>query len=119
MEEEGFYSAGELTLQRKITAGFWAATIIFLAVLLIIAFEKLHSTTAALAGASAIFLASFIAVAFFPGLFIISFERALTYINWEVIFLVMAMMIIIAIVERTGIFQWMAFQAYRLSRGHS
>jgi len=119
LEEEGFYGVGELTLQRKITAGFWAATIIFLGVLLIIAFEKLHSTTAALAGASAIFLVSFIAIAFFPGLYIVNFERALTYMNWEVIFLVMGMMIIIAIVERTGIFQWTAFQAYRLSRGHS
>ena len=119
LEQEGFYTVGDLTLQRKITAGFWAATIIFLAVLLIIAFEKLHSTTAALAGASAVFVVTFIAVAFYPGLYIFTFERALTYMNWEVIFLVMAMMIIIAIIERTGIFQWMAFQAYRLSRGHS
>jgi Na+/H+ antiporter NhaD/arsenite permease-like protein len=119
LEAEGVYSAGELTLPRKITPGFWAATIIFVAVLIIIAFEKLHSTTAALAGASAIFLVTFVAVAFFPGLYIFTFEQALTYMNWEVIFLVMAMMIIIAIVERTGIFQWMAFQAYRLSRGHS
>mgnify|MGYP000158014216 CR=1 FL=1 len=46
-----------------------------------------------------------------------SFERGLSYINWEVIFLVMCMMIIIAVVERTGIFQWMAYQAYRISRG--
>jgi Na+/H+ antiporter NhaD/arsenite permease-like protein len=34
-----------------------------------------------------------------------------------VIFLIMGMMIVIAVVERTGIFQWMAFMAYRLSRG--
>jgi Na+/H+ antiporter NhaD/arsenite permease-like protein len=119
LEEESIYSVGELILERKVTAGFWAATIIFLGVLLIIAFEKLHSTTAALAGASAIFLVSFMAVAFYPGLYIFSFEQALTYMNWEVIFLVMAMMIIIAIIERTGVFQWTAFQAYRLSRGHS
>jgi Na+/H+ antiporter NhaD/arsenite permease-like protein len=51
------------------------------------------------------------------GWFIFDFERALAYINWEVIFLVMAMMIIIAIIEETGIFQWMAFQAYRVSQG--
>ena len=119
LEETGTYRTDELTLERKISAGFWAATIIFLAVLLIIAFEKLHSTTAALAGLSAILLVSFIGVAVYPGLFIFDFEQALTYINWEVIFLVMGMMIIVAIIERTGIFQWMAFQAYRLSRGHS
>jgi Na+/H+ antiporter NhaD/arsenite permease-like protein len=31
----------------------------------------------------------------------------------------MGMMIIIAIIEGTGIFQWLAFQAYRLSRGRT
>ena len=31
----------------------------------------------------------------------------------------MAMMIIIAIIEETGVFQWTAFQAYRLSAGRA
>ena len=115
----GTFGFGEITMTRKVTAGFWAATLIFAAVLAIIGFEKLHSTTAALAGISAVFLVSFIGVAFWPDLFIINFDRALTYINWEVIFLVMAMMIVIAVIEGTGIFQWTAFQAYRLSRGQA
>jgi hypothetical protein len=96
--DTGTLGMGGLTLQRQITVGFWAATIIFVAVLLIIAFEKMHSTTAALFGISAVFLLSFIAVAFYPPLYVINFERALTYINWEVIFLVMAMMIVIAVI---------------------
>ena len=115
----GTFSLGELELQRKITAGFWAATIIFAGVLALIALEKLHSTTAALAGISAVFLVSFAAVVAWPDLYIINFERALTYINWEVIFLIMSMMIVIAVIEGTGIFQWTAFQAYRLSRGRT
>ncbi len=115
----GNFGLEEITLEREITPGFWAATIIFLGVLLLIALEKLHSTTAALAGMSAVFLATFLGVAFWPGLYIFDFERALTYINWEVIFLVMAMMIVIAVIEGTGIFQWTAFQAYRLSRGRA
>jgi Na+/H+ antiporter NhaD/arsenite permease-like protein len=115
----GVLRIDDVTLERQITPSFWAAGIIFLMVLLLIATEILHSTTAALAGLSAIFLVSFIGGAITPGLFIFTFERAVSYINWDVIFLVMAMMIIIAIIERTGIFQWMAFQAYRLSRGHS
>jgi Na+/H+ antiporter NhaD/arsenite permease-like protein len=109
----------EVTLDRRITAGFWAAAAIFVLVLLAIAFEKLHSTTAALSGLSAILLVAGVGGAVNPELFIFDFERALTYVNWEVIFLVMAMMIIIAIIERTGIFQWTAFQAYRLSRGRA
>ncbi len=107
----------EVTLERRVDAGFWAATGVFLFVLLIIAFEKLHTTTASLTAMSAIFLISFVGGAITPSLYIFSFEQALTYINWQVIFLVMGMMIIIAVIEGTGIFQWTAFQAYRLSRG--
>lgn len=115
----GIFRVGDLILSREINAGFWIATAVFIAVLLIIAFEKLHSTTAALAGLSAVMLATFLGEAVWEPLYIFSFERALHYINWEVIFLVMAMMIIIAIIEETGIFQWTAFQAYRLSGGRS
>ncbi|MCB8968806.1 MAG: hypothetical protein H6660_18145 [Ardenticatenaceae bacterium] len=119
LANSGIYRVGSLTLHRQIDASFWVATAVFLGVLLLIAFEKLHSTTAALTGLSAVMLATFLGEAVWEPLYIFSFERALHYINWEVIFLVMAMMIIIAIIEETGIFQWMAFQAYRLSRGHS
>jgi len=119
LAENSTYSLGELTLERRISTGFWAATIIFLAVLLVIALEKLHSTTAALAGLSAVFVVTFVGGVFLPDLYIFDFERALTYINWEVIFLVMGMMVMIAIIEGTGIFQWTAFQAYRLSRGRA
>jgi Na+/H+ antiporter NhaD/arsenite permease-like protein len=108
-----------IVLERRISAGFWAATVIFVLVLLAIAFEKLHTTTAALAGLSALMLITGVGGVLNPDLFIFDFEQALTFINWEVIFLVMAMMIIIAIIERTGIFQWTAFQAYRLSRGRA
>jgi Na+/H+ antiporter NhaD/arsenite permease-like protein len=68
---------------------------------------------------SAIFLISFVGGAISKGWFIFDFETALSYINWEVILLVLGMMIIIAVLERTGLFQWTAFQAYRLSRGKS
>ena len=115
--ESGTYNIGLLAMERRITIGFWAATLIFIGVLLVIALEKLHSTTAALAGLSLVMIVTFIGQAFSPDWYILDFERALTYINWEVIFLVMAMMIVVAIIEETGIFQWMAFQAYRLSRG--
>jgi Na+/H+ antiporter NhaD/arsenite permease-like protein len=117
LKEHGSVLFNHIVLERKITPAFWGATLIFFAVLLVIAFEKLHSTTAALAGLSAVFLFSVIGGALNPDFYIFDFERALTYINWEVIFLVMGMMILIAVIEGTGIFQWTAFQAYRLSRG--
>ena len=119
LEENGILRIKTMEMVRRVSAGFWIATIVFVAVLLLIAFEFLHSTSAALLGASTIFLISALGTAFEPSLYIFSFERALSYINWEVIFLVMAMMIVIAVIEGTGIFQWTAFQAYRLSRGRS
>jgi Na+/H+ antiporter NhaD/arsenite permease-like protein len=115
----GTYTLAQITMERHIGAGFWVAGLVFAAVLLIIAFEVLHSTTAALAAMSVIMVVSGVVGAFNHDWFIFSFERALTYINWEVIFLVMAMMIIIAIIEGTGVFQWTAFQAYRWSGGRS
>ena len=112
-------SHGETVMVRRVTVAFWIATAIFLLVLILIALEILHSTTAALVGISLVFVSSALGVIAFPDLYIFDLERALTYINWEVIFLVMAMMIIIAVIEGTGIFQWTTFQAYRLSRGRS
>jgi len=119
LNEDDIYQLEDVTLERQISVGFWVATIVFVGVLLLIAFELLHSTTAALAGVSIIFLTSYIGGAINPDFFILSYERGLSYIDWEVVFLVMGMMIIIAIVEGTGIFQWLAFQAYRLSRGRT
>jgi Na+/H+ antiporter NhaD/arsenite permease-like protein len=117
LNEDDIYQIDDVTLERRISVGFWVAAIVFVGVLLLIAFELMHSTTAALAGVSIIFLISYIGGAINPDFFIFSYERGLSYIDWEVVFLVMGMMIIIAIVEGTGIFQWLAFQAYRLSRG--
>ena len=119
LQENRIYSLGELSLERRVTPAFWIATSIFVAVLLLIAFEKLHNTSASLVGLSAVFLVSYVGGTLDKDYFILDFERALTYINWEVIFLVMAMMIVVAVIEGTGIFQWMAFQAYRLSRGNT
>jgi Na+/H+ antiporter NhaD/arsenite permease-like protein len=119
LRERGFHHLNTLTLERRFTVGFWLAALVFLSVLLLIALEKLHNTTASLAGISAVLLITFLGQALWPDLYIINLERALTFIDWEVIFLVMALMIIIAIIEDTGVFQWTAFQAYRLSRGRS
>ena len=108
---------GEITLERRYALGFWVAAITFVLVLLIIAFEKLPNATAALLGVTIVFATTFFGGQIVDDLYIFNFERALTYINWEVIFLVMGMMIVVSVIESTGLFQWLAFQAYRWSRG--
>jgi Na+/H+ antiporter NhaD/arsenite permease-like protein len=107
----------DLVMNRSITISFWIATLAFVGVLILIATGKLHNTLAALVGASLVYLVSYLGAPINENLFIFSFQQSLNYVDWNVIFLIMGMMIIIAVVENTGIFQWLAFTAYRISRG--
>ncbi|MEP6986697.1 MAG: SLC13 family permease, partial [Chloroflexota bacterium] len=101
----------------QIDLAFWIACSIFVLVLVLIATRKLHRTLSALLGASLLFGISYLGSPLRADLFIFNFTDALHYVDWNVIFLIMGMMIIIAIVGGTGIFRWLAFQAYRLARG--
>jgi Na+/H+ antiporter NhaD/arsenite permease-like protein len=117
LDECGSIDLDVIELRRKITPGFWVATLSFVLVLALIALEKLHKTTAALLGTALVLGVSFVGGALYPNLHVFDFEEALSYVDFDVIFLVMGMMIVIAVIEETGIFQWLAYQAYRLSRG--
>jgi Na+/H+ antiporter NhaD/arsenite permease-like protein len=107
----------DVILVRKITPAFWIATLIFIAVLVLIATGYYHNTLAALVGTALLFLVSYLGEPIYEGLYIFNFSTSLSYIDWNVIFLIMGMMIVIAVVEATGIFQWLAFFAYRVSGG--
>jgi Na+/H+ antiporter NhaD/arsenite permease-like protein len=107
----------DLVINRRVTISFWIATLIFAVVLVLIATGKLHNTLAALVGASLIYFVSYIGYPINENLYIFNFQQSLVYVDWNVIFLIMGMMIIIAVVENTGIFQWLAFTAYRISQG--
>ena len=109
----------DITMERRITLGFWVATLTFVGMLALIALEKLHNTMAALLGAAIVLGVSSVGSPINPNLFVLDFEQALQYVDFDVIFLVMGMMIVIGILEATGIFQWTAYQAYRLSRGRA
>jgi Na+/H+ antiporter NhaD/arsenite permease-like protein len=119
LRQGGTLRLPDITLERRITLGFWVATATFIAMLILIALEKLHNTMAALLGAAVVLGVSFVGSPLNPDLLIFNFEQALQYVDFDVIFLVMGMMIVIGILETTGIFQWMAYQAYRLSRGRA
>jgi len=89
-DSERFYIE-TVTLQRRVTPGFWVASLVFAGVLLLIILEKVHATTAALLGMGVIFLVHYLVGAEHPDWQIMSFERALGYINWPVIFLIIGM----------------------------
>ena len=117
LSDSGALSLPEITLLRRVSLSFWIATLVFVGMLILIAMGKLHNTLAALLSATLIFAFSYLGRPISQELFIFDFSGALKYVDWNVIFLVMGMMIIIATVERTGIFQWLAFSAYKLSGG--
>jgi Na+/H+ antiporter NhaD/arsenite permease-like protein len=105
------------TLPRHISLAFWIAGVVFVIVLILIATGTTHNTLAALMGASLLLGISYLGHPVSEELFIFDFDVSMSYIDWNVIFLIMGMMMVIAIVEHTGIFQWMAFFAYKISRG--
>ncbi|MGA9756554.1 MAG: SLC13 family permease [Desulfobaccales bacterium] len=113
-----FQANQTFTLYRQITPGFWIASIILLLVYLCIAFEWMHRTLAALLGAALILFITYTLGIFDKSYFIMSFEDAMRAIDLNVIFLLMGMMIIVGVTKKTGMFQWLAYQAYALARGN-
>ncbi len=83
-----------------------AGLAIFVATYVLIATERIHKTIAAMAGGVAMVL-----------LGIVSQERAFEEIDFNVIFLLAGMMILAAIIRKTGVFGWMAVRAARLAGG--
>ncbi|MBC7222913.1 MAG: TRAP transporter large permease subunit [Anaerolineae bacterium] len=109
----------DIALTRRIDAAFGLATLVFILVLVFIATGWFHNTLAALLGAVLVLGFSYLAHLVGESLFIFDFAQAMAYVDWNVVFLVMGMMIVIAVVERTGIFQWLAYTAYRISGGRA
>jgi Na+/H+ antiporter NhaD/arsenite permease-like protein len=108
----------DVILTRAITPGFWVAAIVLLAVYGLIAFELMHRTLAAFLGAALVLTVTYTAGTFFPEYRIISFEDARQAIDMNVIFLLMAMMIIVGVMKKTGVFQWLAYKSYQIAKGN-
>ncbi|MCL4501528.1 MAG: ArsB/NhaD family transporter [Deltaproteobacteria bacterium] len=113
-----FQAQADLTLKRQITSGFWIASLVLLVVYILIAAELMHRTLAAFLGASLVLFISYTAGTFDKNYFILSFEDAMHAIDLNVIFLLMGMMIIVGVLKKTGLFQWLAYKSYALARGN-
>jgi Na+/H+ antiporter NhaD/arsenite permease-like protein len=113
-----FQAQANFPLKRTITPAFWIAAAILLLVYVIIAAEWMHRTLAALLGAALVLFISYTAGTFDKNYFILSFEDAIAAIDMNVIFLLMGMMIIVGVLKKTGMFQWLAYKAYALAKGN-
>jgi len=91
-------------------APFWIATSIFILAYVLIVSEKIHKTIIALAGASLMIL-----------LGIVTQEEAFSNIelgvDWNVIFLLFSMMVIINIMKPSGLFEYIAIRSAKFAKG--
>jgi Na+/H+ antiporter NhaD/arsenite permease-like protein len=107
-----------LSLTRSVSPAFWISTFVLLAVYVLIAFEWMHRTLAALLGAAVLLFTTYTAGTFNADYFILSFEEAAKSIDLNVILLLLAMMIIVGVTKKTGIFQWLAYKSFQLAGGN-
>jgi Na+/H+ antiporter NhaD/arsenite permease-like protein len=87
-------------------------TTVFLVAYALIASEQIHKTTVALCGAMVMLLAGLVTQEeAFHG------HGAIAGVDWNTIFLLIGMMIIVHIMQGTGVFEWVAIKAAKLARG--
>jgi Na+/H+ antiporter NhaD/arsenite permease-like protein len=86
------------------------AVVVFVAAYVLIATERVHRVAAALGGAAAMVLIGVVdaRVAFFS-------EQ--TGVDWNVIFLLLGMMIIVSVLKQTGVFDFVAITAAKRTKG--
>ena len=86
------------------------ATTVFVVAYVLIATERFNQTLVALGGATAMF---FLPVIDSDEVF---YSRG-TGVNWDVIFLLLGMMIIVSVVRQTGLFEYMAIWSAKRAKG--
>ena len=89
---------------------FWMATTIFIATYVMIVSEKVHKTTIALLAAALMLVLKVLDQHE-------AFHIESLGVDWNVIFLLISMMIIINLMRPTGIFQYIAIKSAKISRG--
>lgn len=86
------------------------AVVIFVGAYVLIATERVHRVVAALGGAALVLLLRIVDAED-------AFHRVDTGIDWEVILLLLGMMFIVAVLRRTGLFEYLAIWSAKRARG--
>ena len=88
----------------------WAAVAIFVGSYVLIATERVHRVSAALGGAALILVTG-----------ILHADQAFysrdTGIDWDVILLLLGMMLVVGVLKRTGVFEYLAIRSAKAARG--
>jgi Na+/H+ antiporter NhaD/arsenite permease-like protein len=114
-----FVAFAEVSLQRFQGTSFWIALAVFLTIYIFIVFEVVHRTLAAFMGAALVLLITHTLGHYYPDQFqVLTYEQALRSVDWNVIFLLMGMMIIVGVLKMSGVFQWLAYKSFRIAGGN-
>lgn len=115
--EREFSGRTEVKLQRVQGPAFWLALAVLIGVYVLISLELVHRTLAALIGAAVVLTITHTVGHFYPDYQLLTFEQSLGVVDWNVIFLLMGMMIIVGVLKESGVFQWLAYKSFQLSKG--
>lgn len=121
VDEKGakrYVTSVSVTLQRLQSTAFWIALIVFLGVYALIAFEVIHRTLAAFLGASLLLILTHTLGNYDDSFKILTYDQAIHAVDWNVIFLLMGMMIIVGVLKVSGVFQWLAYKSFQVARGN-
>ena len=80
--------------------------VVFLAVMTLIVTEKVHRTSAALAGAVILFLTG-----------VLSFDQGMDSIDFNTLGVLIGMMLFVAVAKQSGLFEYLAYKAAKLAKG--
>jgi Na+/H+ antiporter NhaD/arsenite permease-like protein len=112
-----FLSVTTVSLARYQGTAFWIALIVFLVMYGLIAFEVLHRALAALLSAAVLLLITHSLGSYDDAFKILTWHQAIHAVDWNVIFLLMGMMIIVGVLKVSGVFQWLAYKCFEVSKG--
>ena len=113
-----FFAVKDIKIPPWLGPAFYIATGLFLLIYILISFELLHRTIAAMLGAALMLMITYTFGSLNPEYHIISFERAIQAVDMNVIFLLMGMMIIVGVLKHTGVFQWCAYVSFKMAKGN-
>lgn len=118
--EEGvreFNARVHATMERHAGMAFWIALAVLIGIYVLISFELVHRTLAALLGAAMVLAVTHTIGHYNEEFRVLTFEQALKIVDWNVIFLLMGMMVIVGVLKESGVFQWMAYKSFQLTGG--
>lgn len=89
---------------------FWLSAAVFLAAYAVIVSEKIQKTKVALVGAAIVLLLKLLTQEE-------GFHDIELGVDWNVVFLLISMMVMVQILQRTGVFQFLAIKSAKLGKG--